>query len=127
MILQRLDKAFTTLRVRITAIHEAMYISLADSVFLGDIRQLQKMLQRAMYTTIGNQAHEVDLLIILFRVAISTFDLRVLHDRILAASDVVLHQILVNDTASTDVQVAHLRVTHLSVRQTNVLARSLQL
>jgi len=32
MILQRLDKAFTTLRVRITAIHEAMYISLADSV-----------------------------------------------------------------------------------------------
>ena len=125
MILQRLDKAFTTLRVRITAIHEAMYISLADSVFLGDIRQLQKMLQRAMYTTIGNQAHEVDLLIILFRIAISTFDLRVLHDRILAASDVDLHQILVNDTASTDVQVAHLRVTHLSVRQTNVLARSL--
>ena len=80
-----------------------------------------------MYTTIGNQAHEVDLLIILFRIAISTFDLRVLHDRILAASDVDLHQILVNDTASTDVQVAHLRVTHLSVRETNVLARSLQL
>ena len=125
MILQRFDKTFTTLRVRITTIHETMNISLADSVFLGDIRQLQKMLQRAMYTTIGNQAHEVDLLIILFCVAISTFDLRVLHDRILTASDVDLHQILVNDTASTDVQVAHLRVTHLSVRQTNVLARSL--
>ena len=37
------------------------------------------------------------------------------------------HQVLVNDAASADIEVAHFGVTHLSVGQTNVFARSQQL
>jgi len=85
------------------------------------------MVQRGMHTSVGDQAHEMDLLAIILRIRECALDLRVIHDGTLLASHVDLHQILVNNAAGTDIQVAHLRVTHLSVRQTHEFAASLQL
>ena len=78
-----------------------------------------------MHATIGDQAHEVDLFAVLLRIRESALHLRVLHDRTIFAGHVDLHQILVNDATRTDIQVTHLGVTHLSVRQTDELTRSL--
>ena len=38
-----------------------------------------------------------------------------------------LHQVLVDDSAGTDVQVTHLRVPHLSFGKTNVFTRGMQM
>ena len=127
VVLQRLDKAFTALRIGIAAIHEAMHVGLRDAILLRDIGQLQQVLQRAMHATIGYQTHEMNLLVVLLGVAVRTLDLRILLNRILTARPVDLHQILVNDTSRSNIQMADLRVTHLSVGQTHVLARCLQL
>ena len=124
---QCLDKALSALRIRVTTIHEAMYEALLHAILLGDVSQLQQMLQRAVHATVRHQTHQVDLLAVLLRIAIRPFDLRILQDRVLATSDVDLHQVLVNDTTCADIQVTYLRVTHLAIRQTYVLARSLQL
>jgi hypothetical protein len=50
-----------------------------------------------------------------------------LKDRAVSTSAVDFHEVLINDTASADVQVAYLRVTHLTVGQTYVFARCLEL
>ena len=58
----------------------------------------------------------MDLFAVFFGVAVSTFDFRIIEDCVLAACDIDLHQVLVNDAAGTDIKVANFRVTHLSVR-----------
>ena len=65
-------------------------------------------------------------LAVLFGIFVSSHHLRILHDGAIGASTVNLHQVLINDASGTDVQVTYLRVTHLSVGQTHVLARSQQ-
>ena len=80
-----------------------------------------------MYTTIASQTHQVQLLVVLLGIGVSSLDLRILHDRTVLASAVDLHKILIHDTSCTDIQVTHLRVTHLTIGQTNVLTRGLEL
>ena len=80
-----------------------------------------------MHATVGAEAHEVQLLARLLGVGIGSLHLRVLHNRIVLAGAVDLHKVLIDNATGTDVQVTHLRVAHLSVGQTHVFARSLQL
>ena len=75
-----------------------------------------------MYAAGRGEAHEVELLAVLLSVAVSLNDLLVLEDRAVLASTVNLNEVLVNDTASADIQVTNLRVTHLTLRQTYVFA-----
>ena len=69
----------------------------------------------------------MELLASFLGVAVSLNDFLVLEDRTVLASTVNLNEVLINDTTSADVQVAYLRVAHLSVRQTYVLATSEEL
>ena len=55
------------------------------------------------------------------------FDLGIVEDRAVFASAVDLHQILIDDTSGTDIEVPYFGVTHLSVGQTDVLAACLEL
>ncbi len=48
--------------------------------------------------------------------------LRILHDRAVRYRPVDLHEILIHDPAGTDVQVPHLRISHLSRRKADILA-----
>ena len=79
-----------------------------------------------MHTTITGQSHQVQLLVVLLGVGVSSLYLRILHDRAVLAGTVDLNEVLIHDASSTDIQVTHLRVTHLSVGQTNVLTRGLK-
>ena len=74
-----------------------------------------------MYATITSQTHQVQLLVVLLSIGVSSLHLGILHDRTILAGAIDLNKILIHDATSTDIEVTHLRVTHLSVGQTNVL------
>ena len=80
-----------------------------------------------MYTSVRDKAHQVDIHPVLLGIFECLDDLRILTDRLVAAGAVDLHQILINDTPGTDVEVSDLRVTHLSIGQTDILAVGAQL
>ena len=63
----------------------------------------------------------------LLGIAVSGLDTWILKDRTVLAGAVNLHQILINHTSGTDVQVTYLRISHLSVRQPYILTGSLKL
>ena len=95
---------------------------LAESVLLTHLNEFEEMVERRVYATVRSQTHEVQLLSGLLSIFVSLFYLRVLRDGAVGTCAVNLYEILVNDASRTDVEVTNLRVTHLSVRQTYVLA-----
>ncbi len=127
MLLQLLDEALAAARVGIAAVHEAMDERIVDLVLGGDVAQLEKMLQRRVHAPVGRKTHEVDTDAVLLGVLERADDLGILHDRIVAASAVDLYQILVDDAAGADIEVADLRIAHLAVGQADVLAVGAQL
>ena len=78
-----------------------------------------------MDATRGSQTHQVNALAVSLGVAESRLDFRVLHDGVVGTGAVDPHQILIDHAPGTDVQVARLRVSHLSVGKPHVLTRSL--
>ena len=80
-----------------------------------------------MHAAIRSQAHKVDALAVLFSVLVSRNNLGIFQDAVVGAGTIDFHKVLINNTSGTNVKVSYLRVTHLSVRQTNVLAASKQL
>ncbi len=75
-----------------------------------------------MYAAVGSQTHEVELLAVILGVLVSGLHLWVGDDGAVSAGAVDLHEVLVYDAAGADIEVSYLRVAHLAVRQTNVLA-----
>ena len=126
MLLQISDEPLARPRIGITPIHEAVHIAVLDVVLLGDVDEFQQVVQRGMNATRGSQAHQVQALAIGLGIAVGRLDLRVLQDGIVGTGAVDLHQVLIDDAPGADVQVARLRVSHLSVGQPHVLARGLQ-
>ena len=80
-----------------------------------------------MYATVGSQSHEMNALSVFFRVRESRNDFGVLQDAVVSTCAVDFHQILINHTSGTNVEVTYFRVTHLSVGQTYVLTTCLKL
>ena len=125
---QLFDEALTTLRVGITAIHEAVdERRILQAIFLGDVAELEQVVERRVNAAVRSQTHEVDVLAILLRIREGRDDFLILQDTSIGTSAVDLHEVLINDTARTDVQVTYFRVTHLTVGQTYVLAARLEL
>ena len=125
---QLFDEALTALRVSITTVHEAVDEgTFAYTIFLGDIAKLEQVVERTVYTTVGCQTHEVNVLAVFLGIAESRYHFLVLHDAVVSTSTVNLHQVLIYDATCTDVQVTYFRVTHLTVRQTYVFTACLQL
>ena len=73
------------------------------------------------------EPHDVEVLARLLGVLEGRHYLGVLEDAAVLDGAVDLDEVLIYDAAGADVQVAHLRVAHLSVGQTNILAASQQL
>ena len=95
------------------------------AVFLRYLHQFEEMIQARVYATIGTQAHEMQFLTACLSCFIGRFNLRILHNRVVANRAIDLHQILIHYAAGTDIEVAHLGVTHLTVRQTYILSARL--
>ena len=126
--LQVLYKTLTAARVGVTTVHEAMHEGLISyAVFLRDLHQLEQVIQRRVYTAVGAQTHNVQFFAFCLCSLVSSYYLRVLQNRVVTDRAVDLHQVLINDTTGTDIEVPHFGVSHLSVRQTYVLTARLQL
>ena len=125
---QLLDEALAALRVGVTAVHEAVDEgSVLQAIFIGDVAELEQVVERRVYAAVRGQTHEVDVLAMFLGVRESGNNLLVLQDAAVGAGTVDFHEVLINDASGTDVQVAHFGVTHLSVGQTDVLAARLEL
>ena len=85
------------------------------------------MIERRVNAAITCQSHEMQLLAVLLSVSVCSHDLRILHDRAVLAGAVNLHEILIYDASGSDIEVSYLRVAHLSVGKTYVLAACLKL
>ena len=88
----------------------------------SSLNEFEQMVKRRVHTTVRCQSHEMQLLASLLCIFVSLLHLWVLRYRTVGAGAVDFYEVLVHDASRTDVKVTYLRVTHLSVRQTNVLA-----
>ncbi len=121
------QEACAALGVGVTAVHERMQIHFAQTVGLGRVAQGVEVLQRRVYAAGRRQAHEVDGHIVLLGIAERADYLGILLERAVLDGAVDLHQVLIHHAAAADVEVTHLRVAHLAVGQTYVLATGLEL
>ena len=127
MLLQVDDKALAGHRVGVAAVHEAVDVAVGDAIQGGDIDELLEVVKRRVNAAGGREAHQVQALAAGLGITVRRFDSWVLQDGIVVAGAVDLHQVLIYHAPGADVQMARLRVAHLSVRKPHVLARSLQL
>ena len=80
-----------------------------------------------MYSTVTCQSHQVQTLACLLCITVCRNNFIVLKNAAVLARAVYLHEVLIDDSTSTDIEVTHLRVSHLTIGQTNVFARGIQL
>ena len=128
MLVEEFDEALAALRVGVAAVHEAVYEgALGNAVFLSDFHEFEQVVERRVHAARGGEAHEVQVLAVLLGVAVSTYDFGIFENAAVLAGAVDLYKVLVDDASCADVEVTHFGVTHLSVGQTNVLARGEEL
>ena len=126
--LQVLNEALARARVGVATIHETMYErAVGNAVFCTDFHQFEEVVQRRVHATCGGQAHQMHFLSRFLRVAVSSNNLRVLEDAVVAAGDVDFHEVLIDHASCADVEVPDLGVAHLSVGQAYALTASQQL
>ena len=100
------------------------YVLEAHLVSLGE--ELVEVVQRRVDAAVRTEAEEVEFLAALLYIIVGSLDLGVLHQLVLAAGDVDLHQVLIYDAAGAEVHMSDLGVAHLAVRQAHVLAAGLE-
>ena len=79
-----------------------------------------------MHSAVGAEAEEVELLAGLLHVVVGGLDFRVGEEFVLAACDVDLDEVLVDNAAGAEVHVTDLGVAHLAVGQADVFAACLE-
>ena len=128
LFLQRFDIGDAAARVGVATIHEAVNKRMVgNAVFARNIYELKEVIERGVNATRRGQTHDMELLAGFFSATVRGYNLGVLHDGVVANSDIDFYQILINHSSGTDIQMPYLRVSHLSVRQTYVLAAGLKL
>ena len=127
MLLELGHEACAAARVGVTAVHEAVYIYILEAVFLGHIEELEIMLEGAVDSAAGAEAEKVELLSALLYVVIYTLNLGPVQKLVLAAGLVDLHKVLIYNSSGTEIHMADLRVSHLSVRKSDIFSASLEM
>ena len=122
MILQFLDKTFPALGIGVAPVHKTMNESLLHPKLFCQITKGKKVIQGTVHAPIGYQTHEMHLLPVLASVSERFHDLRILSYRMVTASPVDFHQVLIDNPSRTDIQMPHLGISHLPVRQTYIFS-----
>ena len=91
--------------------HEAVHKGLVDAVLGSNIAQDKKVIERAVNATIGDKTHQMHLFSVITGIGKGLHDFGVGKYRLVGTSAVYLHEVLVYDTAGTDVEVTYLGVT----------------
>ena len=119
-------KALAALGVGVTTIHETVNKHTLQGILLGDVAQGHQVLLRTMNAACACQAHDMQSLAVVTGIGKRVDHLGILHDGTILNALVNLDQILIDHTSATNVQVANLAVTHLSIGQTHVFATGLE-
>ena len=123
-----LDKSFSALRVGVATVHEAVHKRLVfQSIRLAHFYQFEQMFEAGVHAAVAAKPHQMEFLALLFGVGVGSFHLRILHDRVILTCPIDFHQVLIDDASCTDIEMSHLRISHLSVGQPHIFAACLQL
>ena len=117
-----LDKADAALRVGVASVHETVDESLCQTILLAYLHEFEQVVERRVNTTVRCKSHEVKALACFLGVAVCSLYFWILQNRAVLASAVDFHQVLVNYSSCSNVEVSYFGVTHLSVGQTNVFS-----
>ncbi len=79
-----------------------------------------------MYATGAGETHKVQSVSGLLGVGICALDFWVVHNGAVGNGAVDFYQVLIDNASGADIEVTYLAVTHLTVRQSDVFARSLK-
>jgi len=122
LILHLLDIASTRGRCGVAAVHEAMHADLGQAVALCQVEQGADVINMRVYAAVRHEAEDMQSRIKPLALIHSMQECLVLEERAVLNCLGNAGQFLVDDAASADVGVANLRVTHLTVGQTNIHA-----
>ena len=101
-----------------------MNINLLNTLLLSELKKSVEMLAVAVYATRRYKAHEMQSTAICLNLRSNTYQCLIGEEIAVLDSLGNTGQRLIDDTASTDIGMTNLGVTHLTIRQTNMLARS---
>ena len=85
-----------------------------------------EVIKGRVHAAVAAKAEEMKFFATALDIVISGGYLLVLQELVLAAGDVDLHQVLVNDAACTEVHVSYFGISHLSVRKTDILSAGVE-
>ena len=119
-VLQLLQETGTALRVGVAAVHDGVDVDILHAGFGSNLHQADEVVDVGVHTAIGHKAHEV-------QAAAGSLGIGIHDDGILSQGTIVdsvrdAAEVLEHHAAGTQIQVAHLGVAHLPIRQTHVLA-----
>ena len=126
-ILQLLHIALAARRRDVATVHERVHAHIADAALHGMLDERIQVLVAGMHAAIGEQAHEVQRGTRRLSSLDSVVDHDVIADGAGAASHVDTRELLMHHAAGADVEMPHLGVAHLPLRQANSLPRSFKL
>ncbi len=121
------DEALAALGIGVATVHEAVHEGILDAIMSRYVAKFVEVFYRRVNAAVRRQAHKMNVRALLLGVLESLHDLGIFEDRAVGARAVDLHQILIHHAARADIEVAHLRVAHLTVGQTDVFAVGAQL
>jgi hypothetical protein len=98
-----------------------------DTVGVGDVGEFEEVFHGAVYSSVGDESEEVNLLVVVFGILIGFLDCGVLQYSVVATCNIDFDKVLVDYSSGSDVEVSYFGVTHLSVGKSDVFAGSLQL
>ena len=113
-----LNKALTAYGRYVSSVHKAMYVYLLYSLLFSHFYKSEKMLDMRVYATVGYKTHYVEILAVLLCLLHSVYKRGIREEITVFDSLAYLGQILKNNSARTDIEVAYLAVAHLSFGQT---------
>ena len=126
LLFKFLHEAFAALRVAIASVHKAVNENLLKTVFLGNREELVNVCKGRVHSAHGSQAHKMESLAVGLCIIVGCLDFGILKQFVVAAGDVDFHKVLIHDPSCTEVEVAHFRIAHLSVRQSHIFAAGLK-
>ncbi len=126
ILLYFLQVTGTALGVGVAAIQESVYIYFFQTMFTGNTAQVKQVIHRSVHTTIGNQAHQVNLFVFAFGIGKSIRKHGVIVHLFVAERFIDEHQLLPYNAARTNIHMSYFRITHLPVGQTYIFTKGEQ-
>ena len=126
-VLQLLHVALAARRRDVAAVHERMHAHISDAALHGMLDERIQVLVAGVHAAIGEQAHEVQRGTRRLCRLDSIVDHGVIADGAGAASHIDTRELLMHHAAGADVEMPHLGVAHLTLRQAHGLSRGFEL